>query len=109
MSASAVSSRPHRCDLQPGVEQETPHEKFRLVEAAGGWRMQASVGREWRTLYRFDLSENFPVDYEITNYFLSTNSPPKVHSQLTEEKCRERDRAAALCAPCGRERRAEQR
>jgi N-hydroxyarylamine O-acetyltransferase len=59
--------------FSPGVVQETPHENFRIADAGGGWRMQASVGGDWRTLYCFDLSEHFQVDYEISNYFLSTH------------------------------------
>lgn len=55
------------------VEQETPHEVFRLVERDGHYLVQANAGGDWRTLYRFDLQEQFEVDYEITNYFLSTS------------------------------------
>lgn len=59
--------------LEPGLEQRTPHERFRLVEMDGAYRSQALVGGEWRTLYRFDLQEQFLVDYEITSHYLSTH------------------------------------
>jgi N-hydroxyarylamine O-acetyltransferase len=59
--------------LEPGAEQETPHETFRLVVAEGYYRLQANVGGEWRTTYRFDLQQQFPVDYAVTNYFVSTS------------------------------------
>ena len=39
------------------------------------------VAGEWRTLYSFDFSEHFQVDYEITNYFLSTH--PSSHFTTT--------------------------
>jgi len=58
--------------LAPG-EQQTPHENFRLVEQDGHFLSQAFAGGEWRTLYRFDLAENFEVDYAVTSYFLSTH------------------------------------
>jgi N-hydroxyarylamine O-acetyltransferase len=58
--------------LVPGPHQETPHEAFRIVETGDHFRTQAKVGGEWRTLYRFDLIEQFEVDYSVTNYFLST-------------------------------------
>jgi len=58
--------------LAPG-EQETPHENFRLVEQDGHFLSQALAGGAWRTLYRFDLAENFEVDYAVTSYFLSTS------------------------------------
>jgi N-hydroxyarylamine O-acetyltransferase len=67
---------PLRLDLdQP---QPTPHEPFRLTRGSGGdLRMQALVRGEWRTLYRFELSQVFPSDYAVTNYFLSTH--PRSH------------------------------
>jgi N-hydroxyarylamine O-acetyltransferase len=66
----------------PGLEQQTPHEMFRVVEADGYFRMQASVGDTWRTLYRFDLQEQFPVDYAVSNYFLSTSPASHFRSSL---------------------------
>jgi N-hydroxyarylamine O-acetyltransferase len=59
--------------LVAGVEQPTPHEPFRFVEDDGSFRMQALVRGEWRSLYRFDLQEQFQPDYEVTSYFLSTH------------------------------------
>jgi N-hydroxyarylamine O-acetyltransferase len=59
--------------FEPGIEQRTPHESFRIVENGAYYRMQANTGGDWRTLYRFDLQEQFEVDYAITNYFLATN------------------------------------
>lgn len=59
--------------LEVGVEQETPHETFRIAAAGPDYLMQAKVKDEWKTLYRFDLQRQFPVDYEMSNYYLSTN------------------------------------
>jgi len=59
--------------LEKDIEQETPHEPFRLVERAGYFHVQALVGGEWRSLYRFDLSEHHEADYAISSYYLSTN------------------------------------
>ncbi|MEO5757593.1 MAG: arylamine N-acetyltransferase [Mesorhizobium sp.] len=59
--------------LEPAVEQKTPHETFRIVEADDHFRLQAAIGGDWRSLYRFDLQPQYEVDYSITNYFLSTN------------------------------------
>lgn len=59
--------------LESGLEQETPHETFRIVETEGYYRLQANVDGEWRTTYRFDLQQQFPVDYAVGNYFVSTN------------------------------------
>lgn len=59
--------------LEPGLEQKTPHETFRIVEADDHFRLQALIGGDWRSLYRFDLQPQYEVDYSVTNYFLSTN------------------------------------
>jgi N-hydroxyarylamine O-acetyltransferase len=59
--------------FEPGLEQTTPHEAFRIVRSGDHFRMQADAGGTWRTLYRFDLQEQFEVDYVISNYFLSTH------------------------------------
>ncbi|MBZ9795413.1 arylamine N-acetyltransferase family protein [Mesorhizobium sp. ES1-4] len=59
--------------LEPGLEQKTPHETFRIVETGDNFRLQAAVGGGWRSLYRFDLQPQYEVDYSVANYFLSTN------------------------------------
>lgn len=59
--------------LEPGLVQETAHEPFRILENDGYFRVQADVGGEWRTLYRFDLSDHHEVDYAVTSYYLSTS------------------------------------
>lgn len=59
--------------LEPGIEQATPHEPFRLVAANGDLKLQTKAGGEWRSLYRFDLQEQWPVDYEAANWYLATH------------------------------------
>jgi N-hydroxyarylamine O-acetyltransferase len=59
--------------LEAGVEQSTPHEPFRLTESGDGFVMQAKVAHAWRSLYRFDLVEQFQADYEVTNWYLSNH------------------------------------
>ncbi|MCT7375771.1 arylamine N-acetyltransferase family protein [Chelativorans salis] len=68
--------------LEAGLEQETPHESFRLDRDGDTWRMRADVDGEWRCLYRFSLEEQFPVDYEATNYFLSTSPASHFRNSL---------------------------
>jgi N-hydroxyarylamine O-acetyltransferase len=68
--------------LEPGREQETPHERFRIVENDGEFRAQAHAGGAWRTLYRFDLQRQFPVDYAVSSYYLSTNPASHFRSSL---------------------------
>lgn len=59
--------------LGPDLEQATPHEPFRLATAGEGFRMQCKIGAAWKTLYRFDLQEQFQPDYEILNYYAATH------------------------------------
>lgn len=68
--------------LVPGLEQETPHEPFRIMETGDHFRMQASAGGEWRTLYRFDLQRQYEVDYTAANYFLSTSPDSHFRSSV---------------------------
>jgi len=64
--------------LEPGLEQQTPHETFRLVGTGDQFRLQANIGGaniadDWRTLYRFDMSQAHEVDYRVASHFLSTH------------------------------------
>lgn len=59
--------------LEPDRIQETPHERFRIVRQGGYFHTQAELGDEWRTLYRFDLSDHHEPDYAIASYYLSTS------------------------------------
>jgi N-hydroxyarylamine O-acetyltransferase len=59
--------------LQVDIEQNTPHEPFRLMKLGDGFVMQASVAGTWRSLYTFDLQEQFLADYEVTNWYLSNH------------------------------------
>ena len=56
--------------LQVDVEQRTPHEPFRVIESGDGFIMQAKAGNTWRSLYRFDLVEQFQADYEVSSWYL---------------------------------------
>jgi N-hydroxyarylamine O-acetyltransferase len=56
----------------PDVPQDTPHGRFRLRPAGGEFVMEAEIRGEWKPLYRFDLTETPPVDYEVANWYVST-------------------------------------
>lgn len=60
--------------LVADAEQTTPHERFRLQRRGeDDWRVQACAGDSWKTLYRFDLQPQYPIDYRASNYWTSTN------------------------------------
>lgn len=58
--------------LQAGLEQETPHETFRLLDTVhGGYLLQVRLPAGWRTLYQFDRQPQHPADYAMYNFFVS--------------------------------------
>jgi N-hydroxyarylamine O-acetyltransferase len=69
--------------LEQRLEQATPHEPFRLLVCEGDWYMQARLPAGWKTLYRFDLQQQYPIDYQASNYFLSTHPDSHFVTGLT--------------------------
>ncbi|QIK78618.1 arylamine N-acetyltransferase [Sphingomonas piscis] len=59
--------------LESGVPQETPHERFRLLEKDGEWRQQIEIRGEWRTTYRFTLEQALAIDDALGNWWTSTS------------------------------------
>ncbi len=59
--------------LEAGVEQETPHEPYRLLASDATFVLQARIRDGWKSLYRFDLQEQPRPDYEVTNWYLSNH------------------------------------
>jgi N-hydroxyarylamine O-acetyltransferase len=81
--------------LEAGIEQETPHERFRLMPAGDNFVLEACIRGEWKALYRFDLQPQALADYEVTSWYLSTN--PRSHFLTTLVAARvDRDRRYAL-------------
>jgi N-hydroxyarylamine O-acetyltransferase len=56
--------------LTPDIEQQTPHELFRVVTAEGELAVEALVRGQWKRLYRFDLQAQQPCDIELLNFFV---------------------------------------
>lgn len=59
--------------LERDLEQETPHERFRLVPEAGAFVLQAHLEGEWRALYAFERHEQQLADYEVSNWYLANH------------------------------------
>lgn len=61
--------------LEPDIEQSTPHELFRFDRRGDDdWRMQVRLTGAWKTLYRFDLQPQYPIDYLASNDWLSARA-----------------------------------
>jgi N-hydroxyarylamine O-acetyltransferase len=54
-------------------EQPTPHGPFRLVRTGDEFVLEAEIGQSWQSVYRFDLQEQFQVDYEMANWYQCTH------------------------------------
>lgn len=62
--------------LDPGPAQPTPLEDFRLLAVDGEppeYILQVLLERDWRSVYRFDLQPQLPIDYEAVNWYLATS------------------------------------
>lgn len=62
--------------------QATPHGRYRLTEVGGDLLTQVELDGRWRSMYRFDLVEQVPADYELMNHFTSTHPSSHFTSSL---------------------------
>ena len=53
--------------LRADVEQQTPHETFRLTKRDDDWQLDVLIGDTWRAVYSFDLSAQGDEDYTAMN------------------------------------------
>ncbi len=59
--------------LVPDLVQDTPHGRYRLVRLGDEWRLEAEAGGEWLHLYVFDPRPAYPADFDMSNWYVSTN------------------------------------
>lgn len=58
--------------FEPGLEQQTPHEPFRLLKDGETYTLQAKLIGKWQSFYQFDLQPQEAIDYEVANHYVST-------------------------------------
>jgi N-hydroxyarylamine O-acetyltransferase len=68
--------------LDTGDEQPTPHEPFRLIEAAGSYTLQVGLDGEWHDVYCFDLQPQVASDYAMANHYVATHPASHFRSTL---------------------------
>lgn len=68
--------------LLPNVEQETPHEKFRIIKEDHSYRQEGFLSGEWKHTYRFTLEEAKIIDYQVSNFYVSTFPDSRFRDQL---------------------------
>ena len=86
------STLPTPIQLTPNIAQSTTHEPFRFIQSEDSYILQIYFARAWQSLYQFDLQPQYPPDYDVSNWHISTH--PKslfVNSLMVsriDERCR---------------------
>ena len=60
-------------ELDKKSEQQSPHEKFMITGKDDEYTISANVGNNWQNLYVFDLVTQYPVDFDMANFFVSSH------------------------------------
>ena len=68
--------------LDDTAAQATPLEPFRVVPAQDHYRLEVCLGEQWRLLYRFDLMTQWPIDFEMANWYVSCHPNSKFVNNL---------------------------
>src|ERR1700722_16195976 len=72
--------------LKTDVEQTTALGTYRLTASDGLLSLSAKWQSGWRTLYVFDLQPQIQADYELGNWFTSTNPSTPLTTRLIMER-----------------------
>jgi len=59
---------------------------YRLLEDDGLWRLQLMKGTEWMDLYAFTMEPQFPVDFEVANFYVSTHPLSRFTQTLVAQR-----------------------
>jgi N-hydroxyarylamine O-acetyltransferase len=77
--------------LETDVEHGTAMGRFLLTQAAGMFSLNVKLPAGWRTAYVFNLEPQVPSDYELANWYTSTNPKvPFVSTLIMERLTRDR-------------------
>jgi N-hydroxyarylamine O-acetyltransferase len=69
--------------LEPGVVQDTPQGKRRLVVEENRWFNQWLADGEWRDAYEFTLEPFHEIDQSVANWWTSTNPESRFRNRLS--------------------------
>jgi N-hydroxyarylamine O-acetyltransferase len=78
------------------VEQQTPAGVLRLVESDGLVTLQAKLASHWQDVYRFTLEPQFPIDFEVANWFTSTHPNSRFRNVLMVQRLTPKGRVSLL-------------
>ena len=72
--------------LEPGIEQPSTSGLLRLAQHETAYTLQLRQACAWRDLYHFTLEPQFPVDYQVANWFTSTHPASLFRGNLLMER-----------------------
>jgi N-hydroxyarylamine O-acetyltransferase len=72
--------------FKAGVEQRTAMGTYRLSEADGVFSLTAKQPGGWRAMYVFNLEPQIPSDYQLGNWYTSTNPSVPFRNVLIMER-----------------------
>jgi N-hydroxyarylamine O-acetyltransferase len=72
--------------LQTGIEQTTAMGTYRLTQSDGLLSLSAKRQGGWRAMYVFDLHPQIQADYDLGNWFTSTNPSTPLTTRLIVER-----------------------
>jgi N-hydroxyarylamine O-acetyltransferase len=76
----------HPLPLTAGPETWIGGDGYRLREEDGLWVLAGTLGGQWTDLYAFTLEAQYPVDFEMANYFTSTYPGSPFVQSLTAQR-----------------------
>ncbi|MHB1207644.1 MAG: arylamine N-acetyltransferase family protein [Rhodospirillaceae bacterium] len=68
--------------LTVGIEQQTPHGRFRFVPAGTAFELQIQTAEGWRGMYRFVDEAQGAADFEVGNWFTSAHPRSRFRQNL---------------------------
>jgi len=82
--------------LERDIEQATPASTLRLVEMDQRLMLQALLPKGGQDMYLFTLEPQHAIDYEVANWFTSTNPASRFHAALLAERLTPEGRVSLL-------------
>jgi N-hydroxyarylamine O-acetyltransferase len=68
--------------LRSEIEQDTPHEMYRLTGEDPALTLEMRIGETWMPCYRFDLVAQHPIDYDVFNWHVATHPDSTFRREL---------------------------
>lgn len=73
-------------ELLDGGESQQFGWTYRVVlESPGNWVLQSLDSKTWQDLYTFTLQPQYPIDYEVANWYVSTHPESIFYKTLTAQ------------------------